>query len=105
MLFHTYVFRHNGLLTKKGTRVKSTNYFADHTNRAGHDLCFPVHDLSLESSTSGKDLLPSVMDLLGEQFKPSGRALKDKQKIQDKTLVKLKIVIYDYPSRFSCKLR
>ena len=71
-------------------------YFADHANRAGNDLCFPVHDLSLESSASGKDLLPSVMDLLGEQFK---------QKIQDKTLVKLKKVIYEYPSRFSCKLR
>ena len=47
-------------------RAKSTNYFADYTKRAGHDLCFPVHDLSLESSASGKDLLPSVMDLLGE---------------------------------------
>ena len=84
MLFHMYVFRHNGLLTKKGTRAKSTNYFADHTNRAGHDLCFPVHDLSLESSASGKDLLPSVMDLLGEQFKPSGRALKTNRRYKTK---------------------
>ena len=84
MLFHTYVFRHKGLLTKKGTRAKSTNYFADHTNRAGHDLCFPVHDLSLQSSASGKDLLPSVMDLLGEQFKPSGRALKTNRRYKTK---------------------
>ena len=66
MLFHIYALGQNGLLTKKGTWAKSTNYFADHTNRAGHDLCFPVHDLSLESSASGKDLVPSVMDLLGE---------------------------------------
>ena len=66
MLFHMYALRQNGLLTKKATRAKSTNYYADHMNRAGHGLCFPVHDLSLESSASGKDLLPSVMDLLGE---------------------------------------
>ena len=66
MLFHMYALRQNGLLTKKGTSAKSTYYFADHTNRAGHDLCFPVHHLSLESSASGKDLVPSVMDLLGE---------------------------------------
>ena len=84
MLFHMYAFRQNGLLTKKGTRAKSTNYYADHTNMAGHDLCFPVHDLSLESSASGKDLLPSVMDLLGEQFKPSGRALKTNRRCKTK---------------------
>ena len=84
MLFHMYVLRHNGLLTKKGSRAKSTNYFADHTNRAGHDLCFPVHDLSLESSASVKDLLPSVMDLLGEQIKPSGRALKTNRRYKTK---------------------
>ena len=42
-----YALRQNGLLTKKGTRAKSTDYFADHTNRAGHDLCFPVQDLLL----------------------------------------------------------
>ena len=84
MLFHMYALRQNGLLTKKGTRAKSTDYFADHTNRAGHDLCFPVHDLSLESSTSGKDLLPSVMILLGEQFKPSGRALKTNRRYKTK---------------------
>ena len=59
-------------------------YFADHANRAGNDLCFPVHDLSLESSASGKDLLPSVMDLLGEQFKPSGRALKTNRRYKTK---------------------
>ena len=84
MLFHMYALRQNGLLTKKGTRAKCTDYFADHTNRAGHDLCFPVHDLSLESSASGKDLLPSVMDLLGEQFKPSGRALKTNRRYKTK---------------------
>ena len=84
MLFHMYTLRQNGLLTKKGTKAKSTNYFADHTNRTGHDLCFPVHDLSLESSTSGKDLLPSVMDLLAEQFKPSGRALKTNRRYKTK---------------------
>ena len=27
MLFHMYALRQNGLLTKKGTRAKSTNYF------------------------------------------------------------------------------
>ena len=84
MLFRINALRHNGLLTKKGTRAKSTDYFADHKNRAGHDLCFPVHDLSLESSASGKDLLPSVMDLLGEQFKPSGRALKTNRRYKTK---------------------
>ena len=79
-----YALRQNALLTKKGTRAKSTDYFADHTNRAEHDLCFPVHDLSLDSSASGKDLLPSVMDLLGEQFKPSGRALKTNRRYKTK---------------------
>ena len=75
MLFHMYALRQNGVLTKRGIRAKSTNYFADHTNKTGHELYFPVHNLSLESSPSSEDLLPSVMDLLGEQFKPSGRAL------------------------------